>query len=67
MRNKKQDLLVITIGFVIIASGGIADFITGPLFWYLLGFMTVPFITAWMSFVLSQMKAKKQAKRTQTT
>lgn len=60
MRNKKQELLVITLGFVLIALGGIAHFLNDLLFWYPLGLITIPFISAWTNWVLSQMKSHKK-------
>ena len=56
MRNKGRDLLVMTFGFTMIALGGFAHILNDALFWYPFGLITVPFISAWVTWIQSRMR-----------
>ncbi len=63
-KTRIRNFYLIAIGLVLILLGGILHILTGFLFWYPLGLVTIPLIQAWINFV--QSKEKPTAKPTPT-
>lgn len=59
MVNNMRDFYIISIGFVLIVLGGIAHILEGMIFWYLLGFITVPFVSAWIRWSNAKIDADR--------
>lgn len=59
MVSAMKDFYIISIGFILIVLGGITHILEGMIFWYLLGFITVPFISAWIRWTTAKVEAHK--------
>jgi len=57
-KTKQRNFYIIALGFVLILLGGILHILNGYLFWYPLGLVTIPLISAWIDW--SRMRIKKQ-------
>ena len=60
-----KNFYFIALGFVLVLLGGILHILSGWLFWYPLGLITVPFVTAWVSLIKAQLQPKQTGAKTQ--
>lgn len=59
MESNIKNFYIISIGFILIVLGGITNILEGMVFWYLLGLITVPFVTAWIDWSRVKMEQQK--------
>jgi hypothetical protein len=63
LKNNLKNFYIIALGFVLILLGGITDILSGWLFWYPLGLITIPFISAWISWAKLKMQPMEENKK----